>query len=641
MRKILILLEDPSKINEVVQGSADKTRQSLIISLTPGTSHTLENAGIPYKSVGTYSSGDERYQEGMRNFQRIFKISSIMDTELAHIYVSPSIRPAEYSIYNLKILFDVLWNTVLVLKQVVDKEQPDFIRLYTLPNKGSDTSPYAFSDTESAYAEILSMPGWNIPIEIIRDSAVNPENTAGERPKINPVHSWIRKWDFLFNLGLINKRKGLVPTMAAAYYHITCRYRVPVLIYNNGYNWDDSLVELYQQGMTPYRIHDDSFPASTTGTDYRGKILDICRTHPGMREFCLIGGVDISPFLFERISQIVERSIRESSVAYPAARRTIQEKKICCLLHSVREHPTGHAIVQAAIDEEIPVVSWQHGGAGFCFHPMMPFIEFINSGWHFVFGKGVAESYYSTSKKIELKNIPVFLPVGSSSLEEFSQNSRRPLHARKRTTVVYISTHYLQNIYIMSQPCDPLAWNDKLWQMQKLILELANMSTDTDFIIKLHPTHADKEPLQGFVANKRILNVKIVTTEMTLHELVDIAHIIVFDLISTGILQVLTSGLPVFVYTGLHEIDSEAILLLKKRAYTYENSWELIEDLSGYIRTHTVPGKSVDTSDKHFMQRFGTGNMTKTSADQALSCLTKILNGENVGGDAITGCIKE
>ena len=168
----------------------------------------------------------------------------------AHLHDIPTLTPARYSIYNLKILFDVLWNTIHILKRIIDTEQPDFIRLYATPQLKSGDRIYAYSNEESVYAEVLNMPGWKVPIEIIKETpsdipdqlTLNQKNTT-----VSLLPAWIKERDLFFNLGLIAKRKGIGATVMALYSYITSWHRKPVLIYNSGYNWDDSLVELYSR----------------------------------------------------------------------------------------------------------------------------------------------------------------------------------------------------------------------------------------------------------------------------------------------------------------------------------------------------------------------------------------------------------
>jgi hypothetical protein len=631
MTKTLLLLEDPKKIDRIIQDGAKIPGQLVYISLSPSASYAFEKSNIPYKSIRDYGGGKERYQQGLGNFQRIDRIVTILDKELAHLHDIPTLTPARYSIYNLKILFDVLWNTIHILKRIIDTEQPDFIHLHATPQVKSADRIYAFSNDESVYAEVLNMPGWKVPIEIIQETDPDiPDQRIMSQKNTTVSHlAWIKEQDLFFNLGLIGKKQGIRSAATAFYYYFTRWQRKPVLIYNSGYNWDDSLVEFFGAGMFPvFRIRDENFNmAISKDNDFREEVRIVCTAHPGMREFDHVLGIEVSAFFFERLSQIIGRSIQESIAAYPFTRRMIHQKEIRCLLHSARERAIGHAIVQAAHDAGIPVVSWQHGGAGYCYHPIMPFIEFINSDWHFVFGEGVAGSYRSTSERVGLEKIPIFVPVGSSSLDTFHMNEKKLLIKQAKKPVVYISTSFLRNIYIMSQPYDPVDWDEHLWDTQKQIINLAKKNPDKEFIIKLHPVHKNKEPLLSYITDRGIKNVKIISSEMTIRELTDIADIMIFDLLSTGILQVLTSNLPIFVYTGLHSLDSDPLNELKKRAYVYDNIEEIIVNINEYLNIKKVTRNSVNYLDGDFLKKFGTDIKTHNSAGYAMAKLKEIISG--------------
>ncbi|MDD1729108.1 MAG: hypothetical protein LUQ50_08560 [Methanospirillum sp.] len=630
MVKTLFFLEAPEKIDKILSDGAKTTGQSVYVSLSPSASYAFERSNIPYKSVRDFGGGEERYQQGLENFQRIDRITTILDKELAYIHGVPTLTPARYSIYPLKVLFDVLWNTIHILKRIIDTEQPDFIRIYATNKIKSVNGVYTFSSDESVFAEVLTMTGWGIPVEIIQDidsSIPNPRVTEKKKTITTLLLTWIKQRDLIFNLGLIGKREGIGSIATALWYYIMTWYRKPVLIYESGYNWDDSLIELHKGGILPiYRIMDKTFNETVSKDNgYRETVRKVCNVHLGIREFDHILGIDVSAFFFEILSQIIDKSIQESVVVYPLARKIIYKKKIRCLLHSVRERAIGHVIIQAAHDAGIPVVSWQHGGAGYCYHPMMPFIEFINSDWHFVFGEGVADSYRSTSERIGMEKIPVFVPVGSSSLDTFHKNNKKTTINETKNPVVYITTEYLRNGYMISQPFDPVSRDEQIWGIQKQIINLAKRNPETEFIIKLHPKHKDKEPLKSYLFDHEIHNVKLITSEMTVRELTDGAGVVVFDLISTGILQVLTTDLPVFVYSGLHQIDEQTIIRLKKRASVNGRSEEIIGDLEKYICTKKTINQSRDTMDREFIIGYGTDINNCKSAENAVRKLNEIL----------------
>ena len=254
----------------------------------------------------------------------------------------------------------------------------------------------------------------------------------------------------------------------------------------------------------------------------------------------------------------------------------------------------------------------------------MPFIEFINSDWHFVFGAGVAKSYLMTAEKFGLKKVPEFVAVGSTSLDKFRRLGKESPVPTTRP-IVYITTHYLKNLYMVSQPSDPSLWIEHLWVIQKQFMDLAKKYPEKKFIIKLHPSHKEKEPLISYAKDKDIENLQIITSEMTVRELTDIADIIIIDLISTGILQVLTSHLPIFVYTGLHEIDEDTILQLKKRAYVYQSYRQLFYALDEFIRYQKVADYPIDTTNIDFMMNYGTDINNYRSAERAIKKLKEII----------------
>jgi hypothetical protein len=179
----------------------------------------------------------------------------------------------------------------------------------------------------------------------------------------------------------------------------------------------------------------------------------------------------------------------------------------------------------------------------------------------------------------------------------------------------------------MSQPYDPVDWDEHLWDIQKQIINLAKKNPDKEFIIKLHPVHKNKEPLLSYMTDRGIKNVKIISSEMTIRELTDIADIMIFDLISTGILQVLTSDLPIFVYTGLHSLDSDPLNELKKRAYVYDNIKEIIANIDEYLNIKKVTRNSVNYLEGDFLKKFGTDIKTHNSAGNAMAKLKEIISG--------------
>lgn len=564
-----------------------------------------------------YNSDRDLYRIGLENFQKIEHITTILDTKLTSLHNIPSLTPARYSILNLKFLIDSLWCFIHGLKTIIEYEHPDSLCLYSHQSKLSDPGVYVFSNDESVYADLLNLPGWPIPCKVIR-------RTNAERPKMDKISGIgtkreLKKYEILFNMGLIHKRGGVNAVGSALYNYITCLHRKPVLVYNNGYNWDDSLDELYKKGLLPvHRITDDIFESDGSAIKkYQEYVREICNTEAEFEEYKHILGIDVSSIFFERMSQIVGKSIEESIHAYNFTEKFLRKKRIQCLLHSTRNSAAGHAIVQASRDAGIPVISWQHGGAGYCYHPLMPYIEFINSDLHLVFGDAVADSFRETAKRLHLEKVPRFVSVGSSSLDSYSKMLKKIPQEISNAPLVYVTTNYLLNNPIISLPCEYCIWDEKLWSIQKKIINIAAKFPEKEFIIKLHPVHTDKEPLKSYASDRNVKNLKIISSEIPLSELCKSASVMVFDLISTGILQTLTSEIPVIVYTGLHDIDQDALTLLKKRAYL-ENDPNMFGDtIEKFLIDKFTLNDTIDCTNKEFLLKYGTDLATCDSAEVA------------------------
>lgn len=624
-------MEDAESISSVIRDCSDLEGDITYIPLTPEALYAFERSHISCIPISNYLWDDECERQGMENFTRIERLSGILDPELGKFHPVLGLFSVRNSIFDVKILLDVLWTKILILKKIIDTERPDCITLYVPGKKEHEFADCVFRNDESLYAELLAMDGWEIPVVII----FSPDPSLSERkipvpatpPLKNRIRQWIKKYDVLFNVGIIITKTGFLAA-GISVLHAMRPGHSPVLIYGSGYNWDDSLTEFYRQGVHPvFRINNTGVARTPVDTsDFEEEILRICNKEPGLKEFEEILGVDVSSFFFKRLSRILGISTSDSIRCYERAKEQIANGRIRCLLLSTRENACPNAVIHAAKDSGIPVVSWQHGGGGYTFWPMIPAIEFFHSDVHFVFTESVAHTYSGTATKIGLHSIPVFFPTGSSSLDILcKKNNKIPVTGSKKR-IIYITTHYEKNIFFISHPFDPIHVDEHLWFFQKRILDLASRFPDRDFVVKLHPANKSREPLMTYVLDKRIGNVDIILSgEISIPDLMAEADIIIIDHITTGILQILTSDLPVFVYNGISRIDKESLASLKKRTYVYDDIDTLIKDLVKYIPDRTTLDPTVNRFDTDFILKYGTDITTLNSAEKAVKKLRELI----------------
>ena len=598
------------------------------ISLTPAASHSLDCSHVPYRNLRSYAAGGDIYHTGLDNFRRLEKLFQVLDPDLKDLHGIPTLHPARYTVWNLKFLFDSVYSMIAIVSRIIDAEGPDFICFPFQRTPDQKKRQDAFNNEESVFPAILSSDGWKVPIKWLEKGESPPrtlvENSWPSRLEVAFRH-WMRSHNSLMNIGLMVKRDNFLAASRGYLMSLGKRSGGPVLIYGNGYNWDDSLTELYHKGWRPiWRIHDETTGRPTAPSNhYQASVLEFYKSHQELRDFDRFLSIDIAPFLSGRISEIISDSIVESIESYHRTRNLIEEKGIRALLISVRNRPAGHAAVQAARDAGIPVISWQHGGAGYSFHPMMPYIECVNTDLHLVFGPPVAESYRTDVEWLGWQQKPGFIPVGSSSLDLMKAKLSKSKAEPEGDPVLYITTHYQHNFFIISQHEDPVGYDEHLWEVQKRVIDLAGRFPGRKFIVKLHPTHISGEPLVSYTRDSGIRNIRFISHEASTEDLLRNSSAVIFDLISTGILQALLTKRPIFAYTGLSQFDETARNLLKKRAVVSSVLDEFIGSVAKYLDGDTGNTESLSNS-LDFIKAYGLHEADGMSAKRAVALLGEI-----------------
>ena len=583
----------------------------------------------------------------MENFNRIESLVSVLDKRIkAQIpelnSLSSSLTPARNDFFQLKMFIDILWNAIHILKTAIREESPDGVRVYINDKSSDNQTPWAgWEPEESEYATALTLPGWNIPIDIQRSKDVREKNEGK-----NNSHSeqflqkrWVAlkktgarsfRSSTLLDFFIIGTRMGTAAAITSMWHSLRRSGKKPILIYGTGYpgayNWDDALPALYQEGVGPvFRITDQDITSRLPDlTQYIHIATELCESSQELRMLSRFMGIDTSRFLVERVSQSIGCSIAQSLTAYSLCRDILNQHHIRCLLFSVRMRPSGNAIVQAAHDAGIPVIGWQHGAAGYCYHPMMAYLEYLNTDYHLVFGKGVAESFQKTLIRLGMECSTKFVPVGSSSLDLLLQKTMRKIPEYRNRSVLYITTMYLNNRYYFSDRLNHSASDEILWDIQKNVLDLAHLHKDVKFTVKLHHSAMDYPLVQQYAADKRIQNVTFVINEKTVPELIDEAGIILFDLNSTGLLQALCTKKPVFVFTGLDNHEIGTINLLKKRAFVYDRPDSFIGAIDTFL-CGKITESVVDFSNTEFLLKYGTYLNDGLSGQRAAQCVNRII----------------
>ena len=602
---------------------------TILIPLSPSASYFLHRRNIPQKSLLSYGGGEDIYHTGLDNFRRLENLSQVLDPELRKLHGIPSLEPARYSLFQLKILLDVLYTSIAIIQRIIHEEQPDAISIPVKRIPEKETRRYAFSNEESVYSTILSMEGWKVPVTFLEwetTPAPNSPSAAGYHHPGEPMHRWIHSRDSLVNAGILLKRRNMFSGSTAYVRGLFRASGGPVLIHGSGYNWDDALADLYREGWRPiHRMTGEMAGAPLPSSPFTQTVRDILDTHPRLQELKQFLSIDTSRFLSERISTIISDAAVESVESYRSTRSMIAEKGIRALLTSARDRAAGHAAVQAARDEGIPVISWQHGGSGYAFHPMMPCIECINTDLHLAFGTNAEEKYREAMEWLGWKDRPPVVAVGSSSLDWMRARLSGTRQRGNDGPVLYVTTLYLHNIFQISQPFHPIGRDERLWEFQRKVIDLAGQFPEREFIIKLHPTHRSREPIGSYILDSGRTNVRCITHESSLEDLLPRSSLILFDLVSTGILQAMLTAKPIFLYSGLYGLDQSALALLQKRVIVSHDPGDFIGNVTGYLEGRARTGPPPEYS-QEFIRAYGLYEADGMSARRAVSLLARMVH---------------
>ena len=603
------------------------------VSLNPVISIELDRRRIPHTTTLDYGGSEERYRDGILAYSAVKRILEEIDNALSSGSGTTAcpIKTASYSYYYVKILFDVIQTKVHLLREIIAKEQPQKIITFRC-SQSEHQGIIPFSNDDSVFADLLALDGWNIPVICLPSEKKNIFNTPNHN-RNNLLREYLIKNSAFFNLATIIKRKGLryiIPVVTASIIH----KKKAVVVYGSGYNWDDALGELYFAGLSPIIRYQNAHDCENRAEKERGiqdSIGKICNSSDFINRQAIMYGIDTRPLLFRKLSILLARTFNESLTAYQQFSVFLRTQHPRCLLLSTQADHTDRAIIKAAHDYGIPVISWQHGGGGYCYHPMMPFAEFIDSDIHLVFGEAVKQSYVDTAQRLEIPSSPNIIPVGSSSLDNIKKEFHEKSQTKETGLVLYVTTIFLNNRYYISDRWEQCSFDENLWSTQKKILGFAQKFPLMKFVIKLHPSQNKNSAIHQYAADLGVRNVTFVIDEKTISQLVQEVDMVIFDINSTGLLQALPSKKPIFIFSGLENHDKHTLNLLKKRAFVYGNNDALIKGLEEFLGsglTTFTKRMNVDCNNTEFLEEYGTFRNDGKSASRAAHIVKEMVTSE-------------
>ncbi|HVN73480.1 MAG TPA: hypothetical protein VMT44_02665 [Methanoregula sp.] len=616
--RLLFLAETATDAHAAIRRTGETGEDCTFVALRPEASYVFERNGVPFRSRNDFFDAEAANRICAENDRRIREISSRIDDAIHAATGDPLLKPATDCFVSLKILFDVVAVDALVLHWIVQQEDPARMHAFLKHPDPAGESHLPFTTGESVYAAILQESPWGVPVTFEPPPGCRPEQgtaPAGHRTLRRRIRDSLYRHPQLFDASCVMSRKGLVPAAGMLARRAASRDGATVLLYGSGYNWDDSLPELSAAGVrTIIRLEDGDVPAGAGPGSVPALIRDLCTHDPTIRSLAVIDGIDLSGVILPCVSRFVVSAWADARSAFDTAGRIIRDRGVSVLLLSSRDTPKGGHVVRAAREQHIPVISWQHGGAGYFDLPIQMYSELKGSDLHLVFGDGVKRTFEGTCRNHPQFPAPEITSAGSASLDAMAIPGKTP---DGRPHVVYISTVYHNNMYYYPFRTAGGDFDESLWAFQRQVLGLAKRRPECDFTVKLYPSHESREPLRSWCADHACDNVRLVVREQTVADLLAAADVLVFDIVTTAILQALRTDRKIVAYTGIYRPEDDAVALLQRRAYASPDPGSCIAALEGYLDDRPLSG--VDTSDDAFLRCYGTFQNDGKSATRAAS----------------------
>lgn len=636
--KVLILLENENQVKDCISWLDNIKREKQIVALTPFAVYELDKHGLNYIILENYYCQDELYQMGIDNFKKVENLCNLIDAEIQlgnKDFSELNIKPAMFSFYHLKIMYDAITIRIFQLSKIFDNLKPSAIYFYDsvkYPFGNVGLTPYLqFNNKESLYSQLLSLNGWGVSQKILpyiqyKDELSNVQNESILNILKVKAKQYLSDHPELYDISLTTKKRGFHGFIQWFNNNLHIKKDFPILLCGAGYNWDDCNEDLRLEGIAPvYRIADD-FHWLNEATGHKLESLHTTwfdlQENPGLRSFFIVNGIDFYPLVKERLEFLVKPMSLACLMSTKHVTDFITKKKIKAIIGSTFTTCVEHSAAQAAHNSKIPVITWQHGGYGAMeIHPIVNYCDLISSDAHFVFGDGVVESYLQAAKKYGTK----LIAVGSTSLESIDNSkviTKNDTKLNNSKKILYVTSAYAQNdsnISIFPPPSDII-----FWQTQKSIVDVLGRHNDYEVTIKLHPSdNYDVPSLQPYSVDCGYNHFSFIRREESFIDLLQKADIVIIDFPFTTLLQALTTKKPVFAYTGLVHYNATAQRSLSKRAICNRDLHEFLCVLDKYLTENIY---DADLNDTEFLEKFGITSKEGTAKKRAPHELKRILS---------------
>lgn len=597
----------------------------------------LDKMNLPYRIPEDYYAPEEiiKYTKGLEI--KIIDWVGKIDYELEIAYPEikqPGLKIALFNLFPFVRAYSPLADAYFKITKIIQKENPDRICLVTDQEVGQRADIgwggwLMWKCKENIFLKILSFYQTNLPIHsfIYDTSDPSPKSVLSNINWKNKIRMFVKKRPRLYYfLKILKKDKRSVISLFFNHFSKS----VPLLLLNEGYDWNLCHKELYKKGYYIWGAINDNledwFQGHSKIFESSRDILYNLENNIAFREAFNESNIDFYPILKDKISLFLEAIVPASFEAYKRTMKLIQKNKIRGVLFSINPTATSKSIACAAQKSGIPVIGWQHGDMNYeLIHSMVSndlLLSDLFLGWGKEGNKNRTNSFIGPNAEYKQR------VVGSATLDKLMVSpvgnrakvlNKANIKNAKGLVVVYATgMYFLSNIYNF---CHTPPSDNHLYNTQKNIIERLALLKGIK-IIKFHPNlFYALLALDDYCQSFKKQNVWTVRNETTSPSLFSIADIIIIDQPSTTLLQAIACKKPIFCLTCHLKLDDKAEELLKKRVVLSNDPKELMREVKFFIES----GKyKADINNNEFLENFGT-SLNGKAAERAAVAVDELI----------------
>lgn len=606
------------------------------IALGPSAMWALDKKGISYSIPEDFYTPIDLEATCLREQEKLESLCNKLDQKLWEKY--PELKklrvcPFLFHIFPLTILVDNLVSRIFQLKAIFNAHPVHTAWVHCGTHRPWDAFDICFSNEETLWGHVLSLPGWKCGTEILEDppKGVFAAN-RGIRCNKNSYYSHFKQ-----NVDTLIKRSVFLYTAARGIAHQDFKAVFDLLgpskknslLINGGiYEWSYAIPALHTQGWRILFVSNSLFKDkwSSNGATSKSLHCDNEEAREKIDESFQLEGIGFYPLLEDRFAWIRAKAPQLSLRIASRLKDIVRKYKIQAILCATNPTFRSHVINQVSRFHGLPVIKWQHGFVMYYknrISQLNQFGDLMTTDAVFTFGKETERAYSFYHSKFPA----VVTAVGSASIDKIRESNHNSLSDEKsrgslKTRILYATTSYYQNIWYcgFSPP-----FNDRLfYRDQSLIIKslqeiVMSWQFGCEVTFKLSPGKTCQDP--PWV--DEISNLKVVKDSQSFVELLQCNDIIIIDCPTTTLLQAIATKKPVFALLHHAGYTEQMQTMLARRAVCANQAEELMKLLRSYLQSGIY---HADLNDDAFCKAYGNHLNDGKSIDRAVRLVNKYLH---------------